>query len=70
MGQPPDGCALTAEERHLLSFLRHGPQSVTAMAEALRLSPEQIQDALQRLDAKVGLVRLCRYETPRYGLAE
>jgi hypothetical protein len=40
------------------------------VAEALRISPEQTQDVLQRLDRKVGLVRLFRYDTLRYGLAE
>jgi hypothetical protein len=40
------------------------------MAEALTISPEQTQAILQRLDRKVGLVRLFRYDTLRYGLAE
>jgi predicted ArsR family transcriptional regulator len=70
MGEPQDVCALTDEERYLLRLLRHGPQSVSMMAEALRLSPEQTQDIFQRLDRKVGLVRLFRYDTLRYGLAE
>jgi hypothetical protein len=40
------------------------------VAEALRLSFEQTQDLFQRLDHKVGLVRLFRYDTLRYGLTE
>jgi hypothetical protein len=44
MGEPQDVCALTDEERHLISLLRHSPQSVTTMAEALYISPEQTQD--------------------------
>jgi hypothetical protein len=44
MGEPQDVCALTDEERHLISLLRHSPQSVTTLAEALYLSPEQTQD--------------------------
>jgi hypothetical protein len=43
---------------------------VTTVAEALCLSPEQTQDVFQRLNRKVGLVRLVRYDTLRYGLAE
>jgi predicted ArsR family transcriptional regulator len=70
MGEPQDVCALTDEERHLIRLLRHSPQSVTTMAEALTISPEQTQAILQRLDRKVGLVRLFRYDTLRYGLAE
>jgi predicted ArsR family transcriptional regulator len=70
MGEPSDMCELTAEERHLLALLRQGPQSVHGLAEALRISPEQTQDILQRLDGKVGLVRLVRFDTLRYGLAE
>jgi hypothetical protein len=70
MGEFQDGGALTDEERHLIRLLRHGPQSVTAVAEALCISSEQTQDVFQRLDRKVGLVRLCRYDTLRYGLAE
>ena len=70
MGEPQDMCALTDEERHLIRLLRHSPQSVTTVAEALRLSPEQTQAVLQSLDRKVGIVRLFRYDTPRYGLPE
>ena len=70
MDELQDVCALTDEEQHLLRLLRHGAQSVTTVAEALRLSFEQTQDLFQRLDRKVGLVRLCRYDTLRYGLAE
>ena len=70
IGEPQDVCALTDEERHLIRLLRHSPQSVTSMAEALYISPEQTQDVLQSLDRKVGIVRLFRYGTLRYGLAE
>jgi hypothetical protein len=41
MGEPQDVCALTDEERHLIKLLRHSPQSVTTVAEALCISPEQ-----------------------------
>jgi hypothetical protein len=60
MDEPQDACALTDEEQHLLTLLRHGPQSVMMVAQAL----------FQRLDRHVGLVRLLRYDTLRYGLAE
>jgi hypothetical protein len=62
-------CELTAEERYLIRLLRHEPQSVTGVAKALRISPQPPQDVLQRLDRKVGIVRLFRYDTLRYGLA-
>jgi predicted ArsR family transcriptional regulator len=70
MGEPRDMCELTAEERDLIRLLRHEPQSVAGVAEALRISPEQTQAVLQSLDRKVGLVRLFRYDTLRYGLPE
>jgi predicted ArsR family transcriptional regulator len=70
MGEPQDGCELTDEERHLIRLLRHSPKSVTMLAEALHISSEQTRDILQSLDRKVGLVRLLRYDTLRYGLAE
>jgi hypothetical protein len=70
MGEPQKVSELTDEERHLIRLLRHGPQSVGILAEALRLSPEQTQDVLQRLDRTVGLVRLFRYDTLCYGCAE
>jgi hypothetical protein len=70
MGEPQDLCKLTDEERHLIRLLRHSPQSVTTMAEAPYISPEQTQDVLQRLDRKVGMVGLFRYDTRGYGLAE
>jgi hypothetical protein len=44
VGESQDVCALTDEERHLIRLLRHSPQSVTTMAEALYISPEQTQD--------------------------
>ena len=70
MGEPQDVCELTDEERHLIRLLRHSPQSVTTVVEALCISPEQTQDVFQSLDRKVGLVRLFRDDTLRYGLAE
>jgi predicted ArsR family transcriptional regulator len=70
MGEAPNISELTAEERHLIALLRQGPQSVRALAEALRISSEQIQDILQCLNRKVGIVPLFRYDTLRYGLAE
>ena len=70
MSAPHDGGQLTDEERHLLRLLRHGAQSVAMAAQALRLSPQQTEELFQRLDRHIGLVRLWRYETLRYGLAE
>jgi hypothetical protein len=70
MGESQDVWALTDEERHLIRLLRHSPQPVTMVAEALYIIPEQAQDVLQRLDRKVGLVRLFRYDTLRYKLPE
>jgi hypothetical protein len=63
-------CELTAEERHAIALLRHGPQPLHGLAETLGLNPEQTQNVLQRLARKVGIVPLCRYNTLRYGLAE
>jgi hypothetical protein len=70
MGEPLNGCELTADERHAIALLRHGPQSLHGLAETLGLNPEQTQNVLQRLHRKVGLVSLFRYDTLRYGLAE
>ena len=70
MGEPRDVCELTAEERQAIALLRHGPQSLHGLAETLGLNPEQAQNVLQRLNRKVGLVPLFRYNTLRYGLAE
>jgi DNA-binding CsgD family transcriptional regulator len=70
MGDPVSQPVLTAEERHALGLLRHGPQSLQGLAETLGLNPEQTQNLLQSLNRKVGLVRLFRYDTLRYGLAE
>jgi len=70
MDEAQDVCELTDEEQHLIRLLRHGPQSVVTVAEALCMSPAQTQNLLQRLDRKVGLVRLFRYDTICYGLAE
>ena len=41
MGKPLNGCELTAEERQAIALLRHGPQSLHALAETLGLNPEQ-----------------------------
>jgi hypothetical protein len=70
MGEPLNGCALTTDERHAIALLRHGPQSLHGLAETLGLTLEQTQIVLQRLHHNVGLVRLFRYDTLRYGLAE
>ena len=70
MDEPQNVCELTDEEQQLIRLLRHGPQSVVTVAEALCMSPAQTQHLLQRLDRNVGLVRLCRYDTVCYGLAE
>jgi hypothetical protein len=70
MGDPQDVCELTDEERRLIRLLRHSPQSVITVAEALGISPEQAQAIVQGLDHKVGLVRLFRSDTLCYGLAE
>jgi hypothetical protein len=52
MGEPQDVCKLTDEERHLIRLLRHSPQSVTTMPEALYMSPEQTQDSYSVSTAK------------------
>jgi hypothetical protein len=70
MGEPLNACELTAAERHLIVLLRQGPQSVKELADVLQISPDQTQDVLQSLDRKVGIVRLFRYDTLRYGLPE
>jgi predicted ArsR family transcriptional regulator len=70
MGEPLNVSELTAEERHAIVLLRHGPQSLHGLAETLGLNPEQTQNVLQRLNRKVGLVPLFRANTLRYGLAE
>ena len=70
MGKPVYQPELTRAERHLITLLRHGPQSVTGLAKALQTSFGHIDDVLQGLDRKVGLVRLFRCDTLRYGLAE
>ena len=70
MGEPRAMCELTAEERDLIRLLRHEPQSVAGVAEALRISPEQTQHVLQRLSRHVEIVPLFRANTLRYGLAE
>jgi hypothetical protein len=70
MDKPLNGGELTAEERHALVLLRQGPQSLQGLAETLGLNPEQTQHVLQRLNRKVGIVPLFRYNTLRYRLAE
>jgi predicted ArsR family transcriptional regulator len=70
MGEPLNGCELTAEERQAIALLRHGPQSLHRLAETLGLNPEQTQAVLQRLARNVGIVPLFRDHTLRYGLAE
>jgi hypothetical protein len=70
MGEPLNVCELTAEERHAIMLLRHGPQSLHGLAETLGLNPEQAHNVLRRLNRKVGIVRLFRCNTLRYGLAE
>ena len=70
MGEPRNSSELTPDERHAIALLRHGPQSLHGLAETLGLNLEQTQTVLQRLSRKVGLVRLFRYDTLRYGLAE
>jgi hypothetical protein len=70
MSEPQDAYELTADERHAIALLRRGPQSLQALAETLGLTLEQTQTVLQRLTRNVGLGRLFRYDTLRYGLAE
>jgi predicted ArsR family transcriptional regulator len=70
MNEPLDMSELTAEERRAIILLRQGPQSLHGLAETLGLNPEQTQKVLQRLNRKVGIVPLFRYNTLRYGLAE
>ena len=69
MGEPLNGGELTAEARHAIALLRHGPQSLHALAETLGLNPEQPQHVFQRLNRHVGLMPLFRDNTLRYGLA-
>ena len=70
MSAPQDAYELTADERHASAFLRQGPQSLHGVAATLGLNLEQTQHVLQRLSRNVSLVRLFRYDTLRYGLAE
>jgi hypothetical protein len=70
MGEPLNGCELTAEEQQAIALLRHGPQSLHGLAETLSLNPEQTQAVLQRLSRKVRIVPLFRANTLCYGLAE
>ena len=61
---------LSREEHHLIALLRQGPQSLAGLAQALQTSFGHLDDALQGLDRKVGLVLPFRGDTLRYGLAE
>jgi hypothetical protein len=70
MGEPLTGCALTAEARQAIALLHHGPQSLYGLAETLGLNLEQTQHVLPRLNRHVGIVRLFRHDTLRYGLPE
>jgi hypothetical protein len=70
MSAPVFQLELSREERHLIALLRQGPQSVAGLAGALQTSAGQMDDALQGLGRKVGLVPLFRFDTLRYGLAE
>jgi hypothetical protein len=70
MSETRNVCELTADERHAIALLRQGPQSLQGLAETLGLNPEQTQHVLSRLNHKVGIVPLFRYNTLRYGLAE
>jgi hypothetical protein len=70
MGEPLNVCELTPEERHLIALLRQGPQSIAGLAEALQTGAVHIEDVLQSLGRKVGIVSLYRFDTLRYGLAE
>jgi predicted ArsR family transcriptional regulator len=70
MGEPLNAGELTTEERRAIVLLRQGPQSLQGLAETLGLNPEQTLTVLQRLHRTVGIVRLFRYNTLRYGLAE
>jgi DNA-binding CsgD family transcriptional regulator len=70
MDEPVQDWELTAEERQALARLRQGPQSLHELAETLGLTLEQTQGVIQRLNRKVGLVRLFRTNLLRYGLAE
>jgi hypothetical protein len=61
---------LSREEHHLIALLRQGPPSVAGLAKALQTSFGHLDDVLQGLDHKLGLVPLFRGDTLRYGLAE
>jgi hypothetical protein len=70
MGTPSHACELSADERHAIALLRHGPQSLHRLVETLGLNPEQTQNGLQRLARNIGIVPLFRHNSLRYGLAE
>ena len=70
MAEPVVQPELSREERHLIALLRQGPQSVAGLAGALQTSFGHMDDILQALGRKVGIVPLFRYDTLRYGLAE
>jgi hypothetical protein len=54
MGEPLNVGELTAEERHAIVLLRHGPQSLHGLAETLGLNPEQTQNVLQGVTSRNG----------------
>ncbi|HEY9012026.1 MAG TPA: MarR family transcriptional regulator [Devosia sp.] len=48
---------LSASERHCLSFLWPGPQSATAIARAIRLTPAAVTALIDRLEKRGYVVR-------------
>ena len=66
-GSPPE---LTREEQQIIGWLRYGPQSVEALAQALNTNAKHIAHLIESLDRKVGIVPLYRSGTLSYGLAE
>ena len=54
MGEPLNVGELTAEARHAIVLLRHGPQSLHGLAETLGLNPEQTQNVLQGVTSRNG----------------
>jgi hypothetical protein len=70
VAEPTHPPRLTPEEQRLMTRLRLGPQSITTLAQVMRMSDEQVEAIVRGLDGKVGLVRLFRSGTLCYGLAE
>jgi hypothetical protein len=64
MGEPLNGCELTAAARPAFVRLRYGPQSLHELAETLGLNLEQTLNVLQRLNRHVGIVPLSRSHPP------